>query len=125
VRPCVRVFVRVRLRVCMCVCVCLCVCVCVRVCYGARARAYSRAHTHAYPAANFRSLSVGVDRVWFCSQTFQSASAFDANIGAWNTASVTDLSGVCAAFGRRRDSARTRSAGVGCGAAIECVCARE
>jgi surface protein len=31
-------------------------------------------------------------------QAFQFASAFNANIGAWNTASVTDLSMVCAAL---------------------------
>ena len=33
------------------------------------------------------------------SQAFQSASAFNANIGAWNTARVTTLESVCAAFG--------------------------
>jgi hypothetical protein len=33
------------------------------------------------------------------SQAFQSALAFNANIGAWNTASVTDVSIVCAASG--------------------------
>ncbi len=43
---------------------------------------------------------VYMDRVWFGSQAFYGASAFNANIGAWNTASVTDLLGVCAAFGR-------------------------
>jgi surface protein len=30
---------------------------------------------------------------------FQSASAFNANIGAWNTASVSNMDGVCAAPG--------------------------
>ncbi len=30
-------------------------------------------------------------------QAFESASAFNADIGAWNTASVTSLAGVCAA----------------------------
>jgi surface protein len=30
------------------------------------------------------------------SQAFYYAEAFDANIGAWNTAAVTDLSSVCA-----------------------------
>ncbi len=35
----------------------------------------------------------------FGAQAFLSASAFSANIGAWNTARVTDLSAVCAAPG--------------------------
>ncbi len=34
----------------------------------------------------------------FGSQAFSNASAFNANIGAWNTARVTALSSVCAAF---------------------------
>ncbi len=42
--------------------------------------------------------SVGVDCVWLGSQAFKEADAFKANIGAWNTASVTTLSEVCAAF---------------------------
>jgi hypothetical protein len=46
-----------------------------------------------------RALSVGVDRVRLGSQAFQSASAFNANIGAWNTASVYTLYAVCAASG--------------------------
>jgi hypothetical protein len=33
------------------------------------------------------------------SQAFLGASAFNVNIGAWNTARVTDLNGVCAAVG--------------------------
>ncbi len=56
-------------------------------------------------AANVQALSIGVDRVRFGSQVFSGAVAFNANIGAWNTASVTTLSGVCAAFGRRREPA--------------------
>ena len=44
-------------------------------------------------------LPAGVDRGWLGAQAFSSASAFNANIGAWNTAAVTTLSGVCAAFG--------------------------
>ena len=69
--------------------------VCVRVCarapvrLGARASAPQRAS--AFPSA--------VDRGWLGAQAFSSASAFNANIGAWNTASVTTLSRVCAAFG--------------------------
>ncbi len=35
----------------------------------------------------------------FGPQAFQSASVFNANIGAWNTASVASLSAVCAAPG--------------------------
>ncbi len=44
------------------------------------------------------------------SQTFVEASAFNANIGAWNTASVASLRSVCAASGFARtaaDCART------------------
>jgi hypothetical protein len=54
-------------------------------------------------------------------QAFQSASVFNANIGAWNTASVVSLYSVCAAFpARRRALWQTRSAGLRCGAA-RCV----
>jgi surface protein len=35
-----------------------------------------------------------LDRAWLGSQAFGSASAFNANIGAWNTARVTDLTTV-------------------------------
>jgi hypothetical protein len=35
------------------------------------------------------------------SQAFYQASTFNANIGAWNTASVTSLASVCAASARR------------------------
>ncbi len=35
----------------------------------------------------------------FGAQAFESALAFNANIGAWNTAAVTMLGGVCAAPG--------------------------
>jgi surface protein len=38
-----------------------------------------------------RARSVGVDRGWLGSQAFKSASAFNANIGAWNTASVSNM----------------------------------
>jgi hypothetical protein len=37
-----------------------------------------------------------VDRVRLGLQAFQGALAFNANIGAWNTASVSTLSWVCA-----------------------------
>ena len=46
-----------------------------------------------------------VDRVRLGSQAFASSSSFSANIGAWNTASLTSLYQVCAAFGRRRTTA--------------------
>ncbi len=39
-----------------------------------------------------------VHRVLLGAQAFYSASAFNANIGAWNTASVASLSYVCAAL---------------------------
>jgi hypothetical protein len=48
-----------------------------------------------------RALSVGVDRVRLGSQAFYAASAFNADIGAWNTARVTTLLAVCAAFPAR------------------------
>jgi surface protein len=74
------------------------------------------ARTH--PRRRMRARSVGVDRGWLGSQAFNGASAFNADIGAWNTASVTSLGNVCAALSaRRRGSASgTRSAGVRCGA---------
>ncbi len=42
---------------------------------------------------------------WFGSQAFGVASAFNSNIGAWNTARVSDMSNVCAALGRPRTTA--------------------
>ena len=57
-----------------------------------------------------RARSVGVDRVRFGSQAFNGASAFNANIGAWNTASVTTLNYVCAAFPARAARHRRRDA---------------
>ncbi len=48
----------------------------------------------------------------FGTQAFQAALAFNANIGAWNTASVTSLNGVCAASGPAR-SARTMADALG------------
>jgi hypothetical protein len=46
----------------------------------------------------------------FGAQAFGSASAFNANIGGWNTAAVTTLSGVCAAPG---PAARTMADALG------------
>jgi hypothetical protein len=54
----------------------------------------------------------------FGAQAFSKASAFNANIGAWNTASVTSLLGVSVrSRPGRRALWRTRSAGLRCGAA--------
>ena len=58
----------------------------------------ARPRLRTFPRPNVRVLSVGVDCVWLGSQAFYVASAFNANIGAWNTARVSDLSRVCAAF---------------------------
>ena len=60
-------------------------------------------------AENVRALSVGADGVRLGSQAFHQALVFNANIGAWNTASVTSLSAVCAAFGPGR-----RATAAGC-----------
>ncbi len=57
-----------------------------------------------------RARSVGVDRVWLGSQAFESASVFNADIGAWNTAAVTSLHQVCAAFPAAAARHRTRDA---------------
>ncbi len=47
------------------------------------------------------------------SQTFESASAFNANIGAWNTARATTFSNVSAFSAVARNAARVvRSAGL-------------
>ncbi len=48
---------------------------------------------------NVRALSVGVNRESFGSQAF-AASAFNANIGAWNTASVSRSNMVNVSAGR-------------------------
>jgi hypothetical protein len=65
-----------------------------------------------------RELSVGADRVWLGSQAFHKASTFNADIGVWNTARVTTLDNVCAAFDRRHAMRQMRSGGARCGAAI-------
>ena len=83
---------------------------------------------------HMRACAVGVDRGWLGSQAFKSASAFNANIGAWNTARVTSLAEVCAASGpgsappragcarRVVDAARAVVRG-GAADARACVCA--
>ena len=72
--------------------------VCIRVC----ARVRVRLGAHAIRAATCERLRVGVDRGWLGAQAF--SETFNANIGAWNTASVTTLSAVCAAFSARRSA---------------------
>ena len=67
------------------------------VCVRARARACAIGRPRIR-AETCERLPVGVDRGRLGAQAFQSASAFNANIGAWNTAAVTTLSTVCAAF---------------------------
>ena len=61
----------------------------------ARARAIGRPRIRADACER---LPAGVDRGWLGAQAFRSAAAFNANIGAWNTARVTTLSYVCAAL---------------------------
>ena len=65
-----------------------------RRCMHMQSRA--RADNTAYPRRNVRALPVGIDRVWLGSQAFYSASAFNANIGAWNTVAVANMYQVCA-----------------------------
>jgi surface protein len=63
--------------------------VCVNAC--ARACVCVWVWAHPYPRRNVRALSVGVDGVWLGSQAFSQATAFNVNIGSWNTASVTAM----------------------------------
>jgi surface protein len=53
------------------------------------------------PRRHVRAPSAGVDRVWLGSQAFLSNDAFNANIGAWNTARVTSMQEVCAGISAR------------------------
>jgi surface protein len=46
------------------------------------------------------------------SQTFRDTTAFNADISKWNTASVTYMAVVCAAFDPAHESRRTRSVGI-------------
>ena len=70
----------------------------VRPCARARACAIERARIRADTCER---LPAGVDRGWLGAQAFSSAKAFNANIGAWNTASVSNMASVCAAFPAR------------------------
>ena len=69
-----------------------------------------------------RALRAAVDVGVVGLQAFYQASAFNVNIGGWNTASVTSLDSVCAASARRAHRGGRRSVGVRCGAA-ECAAA--
>jgi hypothetical protein len=51
-----------------------------------------------------------VDRGWLGAQAFYDATKFNANIGAWNTASVLDMQSVCAASPARAARHRRRDA---------------
>jgi hypothetical protein len=88
-----------------------------------------------HPHRTMRARSVGVDRGWFGAQAFDCLSAFNADIGAWNTARVTTLNNVCAAFSAAAARHRRRHAlggssmrrGPLCAAALPmraCVCAQ-
>jgi hypothetical protein len=74
-------------------------CVCAREC--------PRVWARTFPRRTVRARSVGVERVRLGSQAFKSASTFNANIGAWNTARTISLSEVCAASGRRGAARQT------------------
>ncbi len=67
-------------------------------CVRARARARVRSGAHASAPTHASAFPSAVDRGWLGAQAFRSASAFNANIGAWNTARVTSLDMVCAAL---------------------------
>ncbi len=73
-------------------------------CVRARARMCVCDLARKHPCRHMRARSVGVDRVRFGSQAFQSVSGFNADIGAWNTASVTTLYYVFAAVPARRQT---------------------
>jgi hypothetical protein len=85
---------------------------CVRalVCVRWRARIRANACEHFPPPPSFAFIG---------SQAFYSASAFNANIGAWNTARVTMLVNVCAASGPARTAADcARSVADACAAVV-------
>jgi hypothetical protein len=77
---------------------------------GVRACALSWARPH--PRQCVRALhAAAAERRGLGSQAFHSASAFNANIGAWNTVRVTTLDSVCAASGLGAHRGRLRWAG--------------
>ncbi len=74
-----------------------------------RVRVCDRAPTH--PLRHMRAPSrPAVDRGWLGAQVFNTASAFNADIGSWNTASVSLIYEVCAAFPARAARHRRRDA---------------
>jgi surface protein len=83
-----------------------------RMCALICALMWVRVRARTQPRRTVQALPVGVDRVRLGAQAFYSASAFNANIGAWNTASVSNMANVCAAFHQRRPMRRTRSIGL-------------
>ena len=80
------------------------------VCVLVRARIRADAFEHFPPPPSFALIGA---------QAFASARAFNANIGAWNTARVTTLSNVCALPARPRTAAdRARSVVDACAAVV-------
>ncbi len=75
---------------------------------GVCAAALPRRRAHARMCVRFHRRTPRV----VCSQVFRDASAFNANIGAWNTASVTSMYYVCAVSAVARDAARSVSADI-------------
>jgi hypothetical protein len=67
-------------------------------CVHAHARVCVCDWAPTHPRRTVRSRSAGVDRGWLGLQAFYQARTFNANIGTWNTASVTSLYYVCAAL---------------------------
>ncbi len=90
------------------------------VCVRARGRACGRGRARIR-AANVRALSVSEDRLWLGSQAFAWTTSFNADIGAWNTALIAKMEGVCPLC--QRLSVRRVCLGVACGAAFP-VCRR-
>jgi hypothetical protein len=85
-----------------------------RGCVGACARVWVRVWAPRSYAEPGEPCPVDVDRMRLRAQAFFGSHRFNANIGAWNTAQVTDLSRVCAACrpgGALPRASRTRSAG--------------
>ncbi len=80
-----------------------------RACARACGCAFGRARIRAEPCEPFPSAWTACG---FGAQAFSFTRAFNANIGAWNTASVTSLESVCAASGpaarHRRRPGRAR-----------------
>ncbi len=72
-----------------------------------RPNLYDATHidAHSYMEDRITDVCVPHGRAWLGSQAFRYATAFNANIGAWNAASVSNMYYVCAASGRRRTTA--------------------